>query len=215
MRTFAGLAATQTQAAVSARNAMGDSKVHYIDTTGWLGSYPGSDWDDGVHPSVAGHIKIAGHLQPILASYLGGGLANGTYKIINRNSGLALDAKGQATTNGTPIQQYTYGAGANQKWTVIGLGGGVYKITGVQSGKVLDVKGQSTADGAAIQLYTDNGGSNQKWIITPTSGGYNTLQGMQSGKLMEVAGGSTSPGAFVDQWGDNGGNNQQWSFQTP
>jgi hypothetical protein len=209
------LAAAQTQAAVAARNAAGDSKVHYVDTTGWLGSYPGSDWDDGVHPSVAGHIKAAGQLQPILAPYLGTGIANGTYKIINRNSGLALDAKGQNTTNGTPIQQYAYSGGSNQKWTVTSLGGGQYKITGVQSGKVLDVKGQSTADGAAIQLYTDNGGSNQKWVITPASGGYHTVQGLQSSKLMEVAGSSTSAGALVDQWSDNGGNNQQWAFQAP
>ena len=215
MRTFGGLAATQTQAAVTTRNTAGDAKVHYVDTTGWLGSYPGSDWDDGVHPSVAGHIKAAGKLQPILAPYLGNSIADGTYKIINRNSGLALDAKGQSTTNGTPAQQYTYNGGNNQRWTVTNLGGGQYKITGVQSGKVLDVKGQSTADGAAIQLYTDNGGSNQKWAITSTSGGYNTIQGVQSGKVMEVAGASTSPGALVDQWSNNSGNNQQWSFQAP
>jgi hypothetical protein len=140
------------------------------------------------------------------------GLNSGTYKIVNLNSSLALDAKGQGITNGTPMQQYAYGGGDNQKWAVASLGGGQYKITGVQSGKALDVKGQSTSDGAPIQLYTDNGGSNQKWVITPASG---TVQGVQSGKFMEVAGSSTSPGALVDQWTGNGGDNQQWTFQVP
>jgi lysophospholipase L1-like esterase len=214
MRPFSGLGAAQVQAAVTARNAAGDAKVHYVDTTGWLGSYPGPDWDDGVHPSVAGHIKAASQLQPILASYIGGALTNGIYKLINRNSGLALDAKGRHTTNGTPIQQYTYNAGANQQWAVTNLGS-AYKIIGVQSGRVLDVKGQSTANGAIIQLYDDNGGANQQWVITPTSGGYKTIQGVQSGKMMEVSGSATTNGAPVDQWSGTGGNNQQWSFQAP
>ncbi len=215
LRTFLGIKATPTLAAVNARIAAGDSHVHYVDTTGWLTSGT-SDYNDGVHPSVAGHIKAASHLQPILAPYVGGtGLADGTYKVINRNSGLALDAKGQNTTNGTRIQQYAYSAGANQQWTVSGLGGGQYKIIGVQSGRSLDVKGQSTANGAAIQLYDYNGGGNQQWVITPTSGGYNAIQGVQSGKMMEVLGNATTNGAPVDQWSSSGGNNQQWSFQAP
>jgi len=142
-------------------------------------------------------------------------VANGTYKIINRNSGLALDATGQGTANGTAIDQWGYNGGNNQRWTVTSLGGGQYKVVGVQSGKVLEVAGQSTADGAAVQLYTDNGGGNQKWNFVATSGGYYTLQGVQSGKLMEVVGQSTAPGAVVDQWTGNSGTNQQWSFQAP
>jgi hypothetical protein len=141
-------------------------------------------------------------------------LANGVYKIINRNSGLALDAYAQLTANGTPIQQYTYNAGANQQWGVTNAGG-QYFITGVQSGRVLDVTGQSTANGALIELWDNNGGANQKWTLTSVSGGYYTLQGVQSGKLMEVAGSATTNSAPVDQWSSTGGNNQQWTFQTP
>jgi hypothetical protein len=145
----------------------------------------------------------------------GGGLADGTYKIINRNSGQAMDAKSQLTANGTPIQQYTYGATNNQKWTVTSLGGGQYKIIGVQSGRSLDVTGQSLVDGAKIQLYDYNAGNNQKWIITATSGGYYSIKGVQSNKFVEVAGSSTTTGALVQQWASTGANNQQWAFQTP
>jgi lysophospholipase L1-like esterase len=216
LRTFANLKATPTQNAVNARVTAGDTKVHYINTNGWLA--PGSDFTDGLHPSVSGHIKVANLLGPILAPYLTGSsstVANGTYKIINRNSGMALDAKSQLTANGTPIQQYPYGATNNQKWTVTSLGGGQYKIIGVQSGRSLDVTGQLLTDGTKIQLYDYNGGTNQQWVITATSGGYYTIKAVQSNKMMEVAGNSTTAGALVQQWASTGGNNQQWAFQTP
>jgi lysophospholipase L1-like esterase len=177
---------------------------------------PGGLSSDNLHPNDTGYNWMAGQwYAAILAVYNQTNLANGIYKVINRNSGLALDAKGQNTTNGTPIQQYTYNGGANQHWAVTNIGNAQYAITGVQSGRVLDVKGQSTANGAVIQLYNNNGGANQKWVITPTSGGYATVQGVQSGKLMEVVGGQTTNSAPVDQWTSNGGNNQQWSFQAP
>jgi lysophospholipase L1-like esterase len=214
LRTFSGTRAALTSAAVNARNAAGDTKVHYINTAGWLSA---GDYTDGTHPSVSGHIKVANLLKPILAPYVGGGavIANGTYKIINRNSALALDAKGKLTANETPIDQWAYAAATNQQWTVSDLGNGQYKIIGVQSGRSLDVAGQSTANGAAIQLYDYTGNDNQKWIITPTSGGYYTIQGVQSGKLIEVVGNTTTPGALVDSYTNNGGNHQQWAFQAP
>jgi lysophospholipase L1-like esterase len=67
MRTFLGVKAKPALAAVDARNAIGDKKVHYIDTDGWV-SKP--DYTDGLHPSVDGNIKIAGLLEPILKPYI-------------------------------------------------------------------------------------------------------------------------------------------------
>lgn len=214
MRTFLGVKAIPTLAAVNARIAAGDNKVHYVNTAGWLTT---ADYADGLHPSVAGHIKAANLLKPILAPYINGTptLANGTYKIINRHSGLAIDAKGQAVVDGTPIQQWTPNGQNNQKWVVTNLGGGQYRIAGVQSGKSLDVAGQLTADGAKLQLYTSTSGNNQKWIITPGSGGYYTIRGVQSNKMMEVAGSSTVTGALIQIWTSTGANNQQWAFQVP
>ncbi len=47
-----------------------------------------------------------------------GGIAPGTYKIINRNSGTAMDMTGFSTSAGTQAQIWAYGGGANQKWTL-------------------------------------------------------------------------------------------------
>lgn len=68
MRTYGGYYEAETRAAVDAVVAAGDKKVHYINTTGWLGS---SDFaSDGAHPTDAGHVKAAGKLAPILKPYL-------------------------------------------------------------------------------------------------------------------------------------------------
>jgi len=140
------------------------------------------------------------------------GLSNGTYRIVNLNSALALDVTGQATANGSLVEQWGYNGGSNQLWAVTSLGGGQYSITGVQSGRVLDVTGASLSNGAAIEIWDSNGGNNQKWIITPSAG---TIKAVHSGLLMEVLGASSSPGAGIDQWPANGGENQQWTFQAP
>ena len=74
MRTLMGLKVTPTVAAVNARIAAGDTRLHYIDTNGWLtpnsADYTGNS---GVHPSVDGHIKVANLLKPFIAPYLTGG----------------------------------------------------------------------------------------------------------------------------------------------
>jgi lysophospholipase L1-like esterase len=67
MRCFNGAMADPTQMAVATRTTMGDMKVHYVDTTGWLTA---ADYNDGVHPSDAGQMKIAALLTPILTKYL-------------------------------------------------------------------------------------------------------------------------------------------------
>lgn len=138
---------------------------------------------------------------------------NGTYRIIARHSGKALDAPG--TGNGTQVHQWSYHGGNNQRWTLTHLGNNQYRIQGVQSGRVLDVSGASTADGAAIILWDWANANEQKWTIAPTSGGYYSVRAVHSGKAMDVSGISTADGAVIHQWTYGGGNNQQWAFQAP
>ena len=126
-------------------------------------------------------------------------LANGTYKLINRNSGLALDANGAQTTNGTQIIQWTYNAGSNQKWTLTSLGGSIYKIIGVQSGKSLDIYGGQSGNGTKVELWTYDGGSNQQFAFTPTDSGYYRITPQNAtGSCLDVYYASTANGAVVD-----------------
>ena len=146
----------------------------------------------------------------------GGALANGTYKLVARHSGKALDASGNATTNGTQIIQWTYGGGNNQRWTVTSLGGGLYKIIGVQSGKSIDISNWGTANGTKVQLWDYLAGTNQKFAFNATSGGYYEISPSHAtGSCLDVNGASTADGALVQLWQYLSGNNQQWSPQAP
>lgn len=145
-----------------------------------------------------------------------GSIASGTYKIINRNSNLALEASGCCTSSGTQIDQFQYKAGSNQKWAVTYLGNGTYKIIGVQSGLALDDSASSTANSAKIQLWGYSGGDNQAWILTPTASGYYRISPQcAAGSCLDVVGWSTANSALVQLYGNNGGANQDWSFQAP
>ena len=63
MRPFNGAHAAEIQAEVAARNAAGDARVYYIDTTGWLVA---ADFTDGLHPNAQGSQKAAAALVPAI-----------------------------------------------------------------------------------------------------------------------------------------------------
>ncbi|MDC0707231.1 AbfB domain-containing protein [Stigmatella sp. ncwal1] len=66
LRTFGGFKVAPTLAAVNARISAGDTKLYYVDTSGWV--TPGtSDFSDDLHPSESGHVKIAKLLAPVIA----------------------------------------------------------------------------------------------------------------------------------------------------
>lgn len=137
-------------------------------------------------------------------------VATGYVKIVNRNSGKALDVTGQSTSDGALLEQWDYWGGANQQWQLVDAGGGYVKIVSRNSGKLVDVSQGSTADGASAIQYTDNGGANQQWQLVDVGGGYVKIVNRNSGKVLDVSGQSTSNGGSVIQYTYNGGANQQW-----
>lgn len=143
-------------------------------------------------------------------------LANGTYKIIARHSSKALDVAGWGTADGTNVDQWTYGGGNNQRWTITHLGNNQYEIVNVNSGKALDVVSSGSSNGTNVDQWSWNNGANQKWIISLTPSGYYRLTPANATSLaLDVNGVSTADGANVQLWSYTGGYNQQWSFQAP
>jgi lysophospholipase L1-like esterase len=63
MRPFGGAHANEIKAVVTSRQTAGDSRVYYVDTTGWLGN---GDFTDGVHPNEQGSQKAAAALVTAL-----------------------------------------------------------------------------------------------------------------------------------------------------
>ncbi|HEV2645664.1 MAG TPA: RICIN domain-containing protein [Acidobacteriaceae bacterium] len=145
-----------------------------------------------------------------------GPLANGTYKIVDLNSGLAMDVKGNGTANGSVVQQYAYHGATNEQWKVTNLGGNIYQIIGVQSGRALEVTGAGTANGTGIDIYNYTGATNQQWALTSTGGGNFRLTPQNAtGSSMDVLHSGTANGNLLEIYTYNGGKSQQWSFQAP
>ncbi|WP_328431851.1 RICIN domain-containing protein [Streptomyces sp. NBC_00453] len=86
------------------------------------------------------------------------------YKIVNRNSGKALEMNFSSHWKGTAAQQWTYGGGNNQLWYFEPTSGG-YLIRNFESRQVLEVSSGSTANGAAIAQWMALNQSNQAWTI--------------------------------------------------
>ncbi len=69
LRPFGGPYEAAIRQAVATLNSAGDTRVHFIDTTGWLVK---EDFGDGVHPTAAGNAKVAARLTPLLKPLLAG-----------------------------------------------------------------------------------------------------------------------------------------------
>jgi hypothetical protein len=138
---------------------------------------------------------------------------SGTYQLLNRNSSQALGVTGQATADGSPVDQWTPNGGTNQQWTLQPTGDGYYRLLGVQSGKLLEVPSGNPDQGTQLAIGTAAGGVAgyaQEWRLVPSGDGYLTLENRATGMLTDVNGQSTTAGASVIEWPPNGGNNQQW-----
>jgi hypothetical protein len=98
--------------------------------------------------------------------------------ITNQGNDWVVDDSGWGTSNGTVVDNWANGGGANQEWIFTTQGSGYYTVKNVNSGLCLDVPGASKSSGTGIDQWTCNGGTNQLWkfnllpaslTITPTA----------------------------------------------
>lgn len=136
------------------------------------------------------------------------------YKIINVNSGLALEIPGSSTATGATIDQGTYTGANNQLWHLLSSGSGAYKIVNINSGLVLDDLNQSTALNATVGQATATGSAEQQWKLLQISGNTYTILNVTSGLVLDVFQKSKSAGVAVNQYSSNAGTNQQWTITT-
>jgi hypothetical protein len=139
------------------------------------------------------------------------------YNVINKASGLCVDAAGWETTNGTTVQQWTCGNQQhNQEWQFEPTGGGYTTVANRNAAAqnvVWDTTGGpgATADGVKIQLWAYGGGTNQQWQPVSLGNGYYEFVARHSGKCLDVPGASTTNGVQLQQWTCNG--NPQQAFR--
>ncbi|WMX48763.1 RICIN domain-containing protein [Streptomyces roseicoloratus] len=149
----------------------------------------------------------------------------GTYKLVNRYSGLVVGLSGDTgrLAETTPVRNWTDATGSSvgdgrtageQSLTLTATGDAPSSPDGVRTfttgGKALDDPDSSAANGTQLVTWTPNGGANQKWTLTRQSDGSYEMRNGASGKCADIEGGSTAAGARVIQWTCHGGPNQRW-----
>ncbi|MFC4305060.1 RICIN domain-containing protein [Cohnella boryungensis] len=139
-------------------------------------------------------------------------VSGGTYKLINTNSGKALDVSGSGTAPGTNVQIWTDNNTGAQKWTIYRNANGTYKLINTNSALALDVAGTGTADGTNVQVWTDLGNAAQTWNIVLNADGTYKLVNPNSGKALDVSSSGTANGTNVQIWTDNGTGAQKWNL---
>ncbi|WP_250292327.1 RICIN domain-containing protein [Streptomyces atroolivaceus] len=124
------------------------------------------------------------------------------YQVRNSNSGACLDAADWGTADGTPLQQWACGTGANQSWQFRPTGDGAYQVVNRHNARAWDVDGGAgaTGNGTRVHLWTYGGGSNQQWKPESAGGGGQyRFTARHSGKCLTVEGSSTADGARLSQ----------------
>ena len=157
-------------------------------------------------------------------------IGNGTYKIINANSGKVLDVAGGSTANGAALQQYTSNNTVAQQWTVRNYGSGKIALMSVNANKAVDIPGGNAVQQAQLQLYSPNGTVAQQWLVAKApltlrerlnetatkhrqdlpDGTYTFGSKLNTSMKMDVSGASRSNYGNVQIWAGNGTNAQKW-----
>ena len=157
-------------------------------------------------------------------------IGNGTYKIVNVNSGKVLDVSGGSTANGAALQQYTSNNTVAQQWTVRNYGSGKIALVSVNANKAVDIPGGNAVQQAQLQLYSPNGTVAQQWLVAKApltlrerlnetaakhrqdlpDGTYTFGSKLNTSMKMDVSGASRSNYGKVQIWAGNGTNAQKW-----
>ena len=157
-------------------------------------------------------------------------IGNGTYKVVNINSGKMLDVAGGSTANGAALQQYTSNNTVAQQWTVRNYGSGKIALVSVNANKAVDIPGGNAVQQAQLQLYSPNGTVAQQWLVAKApltlrerlnetaakhrqdlpDGMYTFGSKLNTSMKMDVSGASRSNYGNVQIWAGNGTNAQKW-----
>ncbi|MEC0227639.1 glycosyl hydrolase family 95 catalytic domain-containing protein [Paenibacillus alba] len=138
-------------------------------------------------------------------------MVGGVYKLINVGSGnLAMEVKGNATADGTPVIVSTYDGAASEQWNISDNGDGTFRLLGIQSGKALDISGANTVDNSYTIIWPYSGSPNKKWKFNANADGTYTIVGVQSNKPLDTLLSGTEYKLVIKT--ANGAASQKWSL---
>ncbi|MBX3435322.1 MAG: carbohydrate-binding protein [Pirellulales bacterium] len=144
-------------------------------------------------------------LSPLSA----GSVANGAYKIVNRNSGQAAEAN----TVDNLLTQNAYAGTNAQRWNIVNRGAGQYSIGSVaSSSRYWSTFYNGDGDTVNLNYWGYDGSADRRFILVPNGDGFYSILVVDGGLGVEVNGASTSTGADIQQMEYFGGVHQQWAI---
>ncbi len=162
---------------------------------------------------ITSNITLYAHWSKI-NDYTGGLKSGRIYQIVNKKSGLALQASG--TGNGSLVKQQPKNTNNKSQLWKVGFGGGTV-FSSVNGGRVMDIKGgdSNMANGAKLQLFGfDNDNKDNRTFIPVSRGsGYYSIHALHSNRVLDVAGASTNTGVQIQQYYYTGNAQQLFSFE--
>lgn len=144
--------------------------------------------------------------------------SDGSYVIVNVNSGKALDVRNGAAGNNAVVQQYSANGTNAQRWFIRDSGAGYY-LQSALGNWVLDLSGGNTANGAAIRLYTPNGTASQLFVVScsgvtvPVDTAVIIKSAGNANLVFDVPSASMANGTRIQLYAANGTNAQRFRFQ--
>ncbi len=139
-------------------------------------------------------------------------LADGMYKIRNKQSQKHIAVSGLSQANNTNIVQWLDNGGDNFVFEVKKRGFD-YMISPKFNGLAWSISGQSTANGAYLKQYSDYGDDSQRFLLQPMEDGSFKIIAKHSDKTMAIYPASNSNGAIVKQRPDEDTDNFKWLFE--
>ena len=94
--------------------------------------------------------------------------SDGAYKLINIQSGKALDLP-SGTSDNVQLQQYNDNGETPQRWYVYDMGGGYVKFKNRASGKPMEIANNGTADGTVVRQWDNNDSDAQRFKLIPVA----------------------------------------------
>ncbi|MBP0968106.1 MAG: RICIN domain-containing protein [Oscillospiraceae bacterium] len=156
--------------------------------------------DENALPDQSGDVYISGTEL----------LSNLPYFIMNRNSGLLLDADPQTGK----IQQWEYGGMHEEAFRLTDLGNGYCRITPLSDeSKCVTVQGSSAENGLDVSLAAYTGADNQQFRLVRSGMHYGIVSKCSGdAACLDVYEWSTENGGAVKQWEFWDGGCQLWDF---
>lgn len=148
---------------------------------------------------------------------------DGTYTIVNKNSGKVLDIEYGNVFNGANVWQYEKNGTNAQKWILEDAGNGYYYLVSKLNTKYcLDVAFGLNTNGTNLQVYEKNNSKAQKFLLkekpvkeskkSVESGTYKIVSSIDATKVLDVEFGLKTTGANIQLYTDNGTKAQQFEI---